>query len=71
MASNQKKIYIAEDGEILYRDEKEEYLINKSDDSEFKKHSEMFIKVVTYSVAKQQLKKNKLVMLRMQYKSLE
>jgi len=43
--SVQRKAYIAKDGEILYGDEKDEYLHNGSDDSaEFHKHTGMYIK---------------------------
>ena len=43
--STQRKAYIAKDGEILYGDEKDEYLLNGSDDSaDFHKHTGMYIK---------------------------
>ena len=44
MASGQKKIYIAKDGEILYGEQRDEYLLNASDEDEFANSSEMYIK---------------------------
>ena len=46
MASlEQRKAYIAKDGEILYGEEKDQYLLNGSDDSaEFHKHTGMYVK---------------------------
>ena len=44
MASGQKKIYIAKDGEILYGKQREEHLRDVSDEDEFEDDSEMYIK---------------------------
>ena len=44
MASGQKKIYIAKDGEILYGKQREEHLRDASDEDEFEDDSEMYIK---------------------------
>ena len=44
MASGQKKIYIAKDGEILYGKQREEHLRDVSDEDEFEDNSEMYIK---------------------------
>ena len=45
MAAGQKKIYIAKDGEILYDNQRDEYLHDyASDDDEFADSSEMYIK---------------------------
>ena len=44
MATGQKKIYIAKDGEILYDEQRDEYLLNASDEDEFADSSKMYIK---------------------------
>ena len=44
MASNKKKPYIAKDGQILYGDEKDEYLRHGSNDSEFQEHGTKYVK---------------------------
>jgi len=44
MASKKKKPYIAKDGQILYGDERDEYLRHGTGDNEFQQHNAKYIK---------------------------